>query len=94
MITQLGRRWWKTVKRLVVKTSNPDTLFEHMHEKGTSFYAKVGEELYKVVYFATNREIWFEGTLTDEQLKQLKDESTKAKSIQIDEFAGEIIVEE
>jgi len=88
------------VKRLVVKTSNPDTLFDHMHEKGTSFYAKTGEdektheEIYKVVYFASNREIWFEGKLTDERIKQLKDDSTRVKSIQVDEFAGEIIVEE
>jgi len=83
-----------------VKTSNPETLFEHMHEKGTSFYAKTGEEdekgeaIYKVIYFATNREVHFEGKLTDEQIQQLKSDSTRVKSIQIDEFAGEIIVEE
>jgi len=89
------------VKRLVVKTSNPETLIDHMHEKGTSFYAKVGEDektgagIYKVVYFASNREIHFEGTLdTEEQFQKIKEESTKVKSIKIDEFAGEIIVEE
>jgi len=86
------------VKRLVVRTSNPETLMDHMHEKGTSFYAKVASVgplgIYKVVYFASNREIHFEGTLTEEQIQKLKEESTEVKSIKIDDFAGEIIVEE
>jgi len=87
------------VKRLVVKTSNPETLFDHMHEKGTSFYARTSEvgikpETYKVIYFATNREVHFDGELTEEQIQRLKDDSTRVKSIQIDEFAGEIIVQE
>jgi len=82
-----------------LKTSNPATLFEHMHEKGTSFYAKAGEDdkheaVWKVVYFATNREVHFDGKLTDEQLEELKGGSTRVKSIEIDEFAGEIRVEE
>jgi len=87
------------VKRLVVKTSNPETLFDHMHEKGTSFYARTSEsgvkpETYKVIYFATNREVHFEGELTEQQIQKLRTDSTGAKSIQIDEFAAEILVEE
>jgi len=70
-----------------------------MHEKGTSFYARTSEigikpETYHVIYFATNREVHFEGELTGEQIQKLTEDSTRVKSIQIDEFAGEITVQE
>lgn len=82
------------VKRLVVHTSNPQTLIEMMHELGTAFYCKTGQKTYRVIYFATNREIHFEGELTEEQLEKIKMEATEVKSIRIDDFNDEIIIEE
>lgn len=82
------------VKKLVVKTNNPQTIIDMMHELGTSFHCKTSQNEYRVIYFATNREVHFEGSLTPDQLAQIKAESKEVKSIRIDEFAGEIIIEE
>ena len=57
------------VKRLVVKTNNPQTIIDTMHEMGTSFYGKTGRNEYPVICFATNREVHFEGSLSPQQLQ-------------------------
>ncbi|MEM2110768.1 MAG: hypothetical protein QXX08_02695 [Candidatus Bathyarchaeia archaeon] len=82
------------VKRLVVKTNNPQTLLDTIHELGTSFYCKTGQNTYRVVYFASNREIHFEGALNEEQLDKLKADSQEVQNITINEVTSEIIVEE
>ena len=82
------------VKSLVVKTGNPQTLFDNMHELGASFYCKSGENAYQVVYFARNRQIHFSGVLTADELKKLEGDSVEVKSITVSEFDDEIIIEE
>ena len=82
------------VKSLVVKTGNPKTLFDNMHELGASFYCKSGENAYQVVYFARNRQIHFKGSLSADDLKNLQADSVEVKSITVDEFDDEIIIEE
>ena len=82
------------VKRLVVHTGNPQTLLDVMHELGKSFYCKTGQSNYKVMYFATSREVHFEGELDEKQLEKVKTGSVEVKSIKVDEFNNEIIIEE
>ena len=82
------------VKRLVVKTTNPATLLDMLHELGTAFYSKAGQNSYKVLYFASNREVHFEGALSEDQLAKVKGEAQEVKSIKIDEIANEIVIEE
>lgn len=82
------------VKRLVVHTDNPQTLLGMLHELGTSFFCKTGQDTYKVVYFASNREVHFEGKLAEEQLEEIKRESTEVESIRIDDFHNEIVIRE
>lgn len=82
------------VKKLVVKTGNPETILDMMHELGTSFYCKTGKDEYHMVYFATNREVHFEGQLSEKQLEEVKADSKEVASIKIDEYANEIVVEE
>jgi len=82
------------VKRLVVRTSNPQTLIDMMHELGTAFYCKTGQNTYKVLYFASNREVHFEGELNEAQLAKIKAEAKEVKSIMEDEFGNEIRIEE
>jgi len=66
-----------------------------MHELGASFYCKTGENTFHVVYFAANREIHFKGSMTADQLEKLKEsDSIQVKSIEVDEFNDEIIIEE
>lgn len=48
----------------------------------------------KVVYFASNREVHFEGKLSREQTDQIKQSSTEVEGIEVDEFHGEIVVRE
>lgn len=59
------------VKRLVVKTNNPQTIVDMMHEMGTSFYCKTGRNEHRAIYFATNREVHFEGSLSPQQLQAM-----------------------
>jgi len=80
--------------RLKLTTSNPKTLLEEMHELGTAFYAKTGEKTYQVLYFASIREIVFEGELTPEQVAALEGNATQVKSIQYDKFNDTWIIEE
>ena len=82
------------VKRLVVHTDNPQTVLSMIHELGASFFCKTGQDTYKVVYFASNREVHFEGSLSKEQLDQIKRGSAEVTSIRTDEFRDEIIIEE
>ena len=82
------------VKKLVVKTNNPETILELMHELGTSFWCQTEKDEFQVIYFATNREIHFEGALAKDQLEQIQKESREVSSIRINEIAGEIIIEE
>jgi hypothetical protein len=90
----MGRFGTEMVKRLVVKTNNPQTLLDTIHELGTSFYCKTGQDTYRVIYFASNREVHFEGSLNAEQLDKLKSESQEVQNITVNEAANEIIVEE
>jgi len=78
---------------LVVRTSKADTLFEHMHELGTAFFCKEDEDYY-VVYYATNRQVYFKGKLTEDEAQKLKDNATEVKSIEYDKFKDELLIEE
>lgn len=82
--------------RLIVHTSKAATLFDHMHELGTSFYCKSKDvdDKYKVIYYATNRELHFEGKLTEGEVKRLAQESTEVESIEYDRFKDAIIITE
>ena len=82
--------------RLIVHTSKAVTLFDHMHELGTSFYckSKVVDDNYKVVYYATNREIHFEGKLTEGEMRRLAGEATEVDMIEYDRFKDAIIITE
>ena len=82
------------VSRLVLKTSNPQTLLESMHQLGQVFLCETGQEIYKVIYFAQHRQIFFEGHLSPSQLDRVKHECVTAKSIEIDDFNNEIVIEE
>ena len=65
-----------------------------MHELGTAFYAKTGENTYQVLYFAQHREIIFEGKLSPEQAGKLKGITTQVKTIEYDKFNDTWIIEE
>ena len=79
---------------LVLKTSKPETLFDNIHEKGALFYTQEGDN-FTVAYYATNRQIWFEGKITDpEQLAWLEKEGNKVKRIEYDKFSSELRIEE
>ena len=78
----------------MVKTGNPKTLLDLMHELGQIFFCNTGDNAYKIIYFAQSREIHFEGTLTEGQLQRISADGVQAKSIGIDEFNNEIIIEE
>lgn len=78
------------VKRLVACLTDPDLLFDLMHELGTSFYCKMGKDAWRVVYFAGNRELHFEGNLTEKQLGRLKENSVEVSEITVNELQGEI----
>ena len=80
--------------RLIVHTSKSATLFSHMHELGTSFYCKGEKDTYRVIYYATNREIHFEGQLTETEAERLRVESTEVKSIEYDRFKDELVITE
>jgi len=79
---------------LVVKTTNPQTLLDSIHELGVCFYCKEDGDEYRAVYFAANREVWFSGKLTQKQLEGLRTEAKQVKTIEVDELAGEIIITE
>ena len=81
-------------KVLVIHTGNPSTMFENMHTLGTCFYCPIGEMQYKVVYFATNRQVFFEGELTVYELEKLKGHGREVKKIEVDDFTQEIRVKE
>jgi len=82
------------VKKLVVKTSNPKTILDMMNELGTSFFCKTDQDEYRVIYFATNREVWFQGKLSPNELEKIKTESHEVTNITVDEMASEILIEE
>jgi hypothetical protein len=85
----------RLVKKLVVKTRNPKTILDMMNEMGTSFYCE-GEDKdeYCIIYFATNREVYFEGKLDARELEQVKTGSHRVNSIKVDALNQEIIIEE
>jgi len=78
----------------VVRTGNPKTLLDLTHELGQIFFCNTGDNAYKIIYFAQSREIHFEGELTEGQLNRITADGVEAKSIRIDEFNNEIIIEE
>ncbi len=80
--------------KLIVHTSNPQTLLDSMHERGSSWYRKADRDNYEVIYFATSRAIFFEGPLTEEELQRIKVEAREAKTIKIDEFNNQITIKE
>lgn len=80
---------------LVIRASKSETLFDHMHELGTAFFCKVKDpNIYKVVYFSSNRQVFYEGPLTNEQLKTLREEHTEVTEIGYDKWKDELIIEE
>ena len=80
--------------RLKLYTNKAETLLETMHELGTAFYAKTGENTYQALYFAQHREIIFEGELTPEEADKLKAMATQVKTIEYDKFNDTWIIEE
>ena len=81
-------------KTLVIHTGNPGTLFDNMYPLGTCFWCRLGEGEVKVVYFATNRQVFFEGKLSDEELANLVGQAQEVHTIEVDDFTQEIRIEE
>jgi hypothetical protein len=82
------------VDKLIVLTKNVDTILHLMNELGTCYYCDLGKGEYRVVYFSNSRECFFEGSLTQDQLKQIQEDSHKVSKITVNEEAGEIRIEE
>ena len=81
-------------KTLVIHTHNPGTLWDNMSPLGKCFWCRTGEKEYQVVYFAANRQVFFNGPLTDKQLEKLVGQSWEVKKIEIDDFTQEIRIKE
>ena len=81
-------------KTLVIHTGNPGTMFDNMYSLGKCFWSRLADRQYKVVYFATNRQVFFEGKLTDEQLTKLAGQGQEVQKITVDDFTQEIRIEE
>jgi len=85
----------------VLYAINSKTLFDHMHELGTAFYCKYPsgpvdkpETIYKVIYYAENRQIFYEGPLELPELEQLKKMAIEVSTIEYDKFRDELIIKE
>lgn len=79
------------VKRLVVQTGDASNLMSLVHELGKVFFCKLGRKIYKVLYFAQSTNVFFEGSLSNQDIERLKQlDAIEAKSIEIDEFNDEI----
>ena len=87
------------VRRVVITTSNAERLLDYMHELGKCWFKKSGvdpdtkDDTYKVVYFSSNTQVFFDGRLNKAQLETIQKEGVQAKSIVIDEFNLEIRIE-
>ena len=81
-------------KTLVIHTGNPGTLFDNIYPLGTCLWCRLSEGEYKVVYFATNRQVFFEGKLTGEELAKLVGLGQEVHTIEVDDFTQEIRVKE
>ena len=81
-------------KTLVIHTGNPETLFDHMSRLGTCFYCKLAENEYEVLYFATNRQVFFRGEVSQADKKRLQTDGREVKKIEGDDFTQEIRIEE
>ena len=81
-------------KVLVIHTGNAETLFENISPLGKCFYCSLGRDEYRVVYFAANRQVFFDGVLDDEELVQLEHDGRGVKKIEVDDFTQEIRIEE
>ena len=81
-------------KTLVILTGNAETLFDNVSPLGTCFFCCTAENEYKVVYFAANRQVFFEGRLTGEEYKQLLQQAREVHTIEVDDFTQEIRIEE
>jgi len=81
------------VKRLVVKTSSAEVLLKMTHELGKIFICPISGSQYKAVYFAHSTNVFFEGTLSNEELKKLQEhDCLTCKQIEVDEFDDEILI--
>lgn len=81
-------------KVLVIHTGNPETLFENISPLGKCFYCSLGMDAYRAVYFAANRQVFFEGPLTNAQLNRLEQQGWGVTKIEVDDFTQEIRIEE
>ena len=81
-------------KVLVIHTGNAETLFDNISPMGKCFWCHTGEEEIQAVYFAANRQVYFEGPVTNEQLVQLERDGRGVKKIEVDDFTQEIRITE
>jgi len=60
------------------------------HELGKLFLCRIANSQYKAVYFAHSTNVFFEGTLSNEELEKLKEQDyLTCKEIEVDEFDDE-----
>ena len=78
----------------MIHTRNAGTLFDNISPLGKCFWCRTGEKEYQVIYFAANRQVFFDGPLTDEQLFRLSSSGWEVKKIEVDDFTQEIRIEE
>ena len=81
-------------KVLVIHTGNPGTLFDNISPLGKCFWCLTGEKEVQAIYFATNRQVFFNGPMTQDDLIRLANEGWQVKKIEVDDFTQEIRIEE